>query len=446
MPKATIIFLLIFILICSNCLSKLDLKLKGVIVPSIFAVEDFKKQYLIYKNSYAIVIGINDYPKINPSRNLRHACNDALAFKKYLENYENFSDIQCFLNDKATLFNIKQSIKALFDKAGSEDRLILFFSGHGQTIGGECYLIPYDGSFDDAFASGYRLGELTDQSKSFIIQKSAKHVLIIVDACYTGLGYQTKGSSSTSLSILKNYAKKPYLGILSAASSDERAFEDNESPYSLFTRFLIQGLERGTADLTNDSIITINELFEYTRSQVQRNASDRFGNIQTPQYRHVFGEGEFVFIRKNLYSPKKSNATKPPIIKGNCSLALIDAYSSIVTMDMKLLEWLKNIIEKELNKNFIYSNIKYVRDRLNLDKPEGEYVLYPDLIIRDFGYSLKVDKVATIIIAKINDQIHISLNIIDVKTGIKQNNIIISSENKIEIEFAKQIQYIRDNL
>jgi hypothetical protein len=142
-----------------------------------------------YRNSWALVIGINDYQFVAP---LAYAGNDADAIASVLVNDLGFSaENTIVLKDSAAT---KQSILDAFidfsNKAADlDDRLLVFFAGHGLTAEGIRgpigYLVPVDGD-PDKKNTLIRWDELTRNADLI----PAKHILFVMDACYSGLALQ----------------------------------------------------------------------------------------------------------------------------------------------------------------------------------------------------------------------------------------------------------------
>jgi len=95
----------------------------------------------LYKDSWAVIIGINDYkhmPKLN------YAVNDAVAIKEMLMSKYNFKEdhIKLILNEEATKDNITQGFHQLLQKSKEKDRVVVFYAGHGET-----YSLPSGGAY-----------------------------------------------------------------------------------------------------------------------------------------------------------------------------------------------------------------------------------------------------------------------------------------------------------
>ena len=144
---------------------------------------------LEYERSWAIIIGIDEYENENIP-DLRYATNDAVEIKSILIDLYGFNrdNVTTLLDGDATLNNIKSAFNEVIKNASENDRILIYFAGHGETqgtdSGGELgYLVPQDGDFDNLFLSSFPMTQIRDLSSLF----KAKHVLYLIDACYSGL-------------------------------------------------------------------------------------------------------------------------------------------------------------------------------------------------------------------------------------------------------------------
>ena len=109
----------------------------------------------LYNKSWAVIIGINEYENVKP---LDFCVNDANSIEKLL--IENFdfepNNILKLTNQAATLQGIRNTFSQIMKEAGTDDRVLIYFAGHGITDdlpdGGEIgYLVPVDGKKEDAY-------------------------------------------------------------------------------------------------------------------------------------------------------------------------------------------------------------------------------------------------------------------------------------------------------
>src|SRR5258705_10839674 len=90
-----------------------------------------------YAESWALIIGINTYRHVGP---LIHACNDAREVARTLIERFGFpkDNVKLLLDDRATRQSIMNSFLSYTDdtKIGENDRILVFFAGHGHTMTG----------------------------------------------------------------------------------------------------------------------------------------------------------------------------------------------------------------------------------------------------------------------------------------------------------------------
>lgn len=247
-----------------------------------------------YTRSRALVIGVDHYSKISP---LEYAVSDANEFRRTLVDSLGFSeeDITYLVNEAAT----RQAILREFLRFSHEDidvdeRLIVFYAGHGHTRTGARgeigYLVPYDADMSD-FSTFIRWDEFTRNSELV----RAKHILFIMDACYGGLAL-TRSIGPGGARFLKDMMLRHSRQVLTAGKADETV-ADSGGPlpnHSVFTGHLIEGL-RGKA-ATEDGVITAAGLMAYVYNRV---ATDKNSN-QTPHYGHFDGDGDLILAAPGL--------------------------------------------------------------------------------------------------------------------------------------------------
>ena len=141
----------------------------------------------IYDNSYALIIGIDKYQNV---QSLDYAVKDAKDIQSMLIDKFNFQqdNIVLLKDEEATKTSIIQEFSNITKKAGSNDRVLIFFAGHGETEdlldGGEMgYLLHVDGNKTDLYVSAIEMYAI--QTKS--LRSEAKHILFLIDACYGGI-------------------------------------------------------------------------------------------------------------------------------------------------------------------------------------------------------------------------------------------------------------------
>ncbi len=242
-----------------------------------------------YNDSWAIVIGIDDYAKWPK---LQYAAHDAQAIRETLvQNFKFPTDhVVSLTNKEATRTGILAAFHDKLAHSGMQknDRLFVFFAGHGATrqlssgrdLG---YIIPVDSDPNQIATDAIPMTELQNIAESL----TAKHALFVMDACYSGLGLTRGGGSGN---FLRDNAKRTGRQMLTAGGADQLVADGGPNGHSVFTWTLLQGLA-GKADLNGDGIITATELAAYVAPAVS--AVSR----QTPAFGSLPGSegGDFVF-------------------------------------------------------------------------------------------------------------------------------------------------------
>lgn len=249
----------------------------------------------LYRDSYALVIGIDQYQRWP---RLQHAVRDAQAIRDTLQSQFGFraENITTLTDGDATRANILRALNGLArDKSGQprlkrDDRVFVFFAGHGSTrrlpsgrdVG---YIIPVDSSTDDLQTDAIAMPQLQELGEAL----PAKHAFFVIDACYSGLGL-TRGSAPGSNNFIRDNARRLGRQMMTAGGADQQVADDGPGGHSVFTWTLLQALS-GKADLNGDGLITATELAAYVAPAVSAIAH------QTPAFGSLPGSegGEFIF-------------------------------------------------------------------------------------------------------------------------------------------------------
>lgn len=218
--------------------------------------------------SYAVIVGISRYRNLPGKLQLQFAERDAQAIFTALISPEggNFrvENVHMLTGEKATLAGLRREIDTwLPSVAKDDDRVLIYFAGHGFMYQGKGYLAPFDIELDQIAATGYPM----DQLASVIGGKiKAKSKILLTDACHSGAitPEDTESLNHTLGDLNKS------LFSLTASRARERSFEspDLKGGHGVFTYYVVQGME-GAADSSGDGVVTADELAEYVHTQVR---------------------------------------------------------------------------------------------------------------------------------------------------------------------------------
>jgi len=269
--------------------------LRDTSAPAVTAASDSLRK--LYRESWAVIVGINDYqnwPK------LRYAVNDANSIEEALVNKFGFKreNVRKLLNGDATRQRIMEVLGDEFTdsrKVQREDRVFVFFAGHGATRTFEDgrqlgFIVPVDADRENYYSTAISITSLREASDLI----AAKHIYFVMDSCYSGLALSRgSGSFARDRSYLEEVTRRTARQILTAGGADQQVADDGPNGHSVFTWALLQGLD-GQADLDGNGVITASELGAYVSPIVSQFAK------QTPTVGNLMGSegGEFIFELK----------------------------------------------------------------------------------------------------------------------------------------------------
>jgi peptidoglycan/xylan/chitin deacetylase (PgdA/CDA1 family)/TolA-binding protein len=247
-----------------------------------------------YRESWAVIVGINDYDNW-PT--LRYAVNDANGVEETLVTKFGFKreNVRKLINRDATRQRIMEVLgDELTDgkKVQREDRVFFFFAGHGATrtlddgrqIG---FIVPVDADRTNYYSTAISMTALREASDLI----PAKHIYFVMDSCYSGLALSRGGGAfARDRTYLEEVTRREARQILTAGGADQEVADDGPNGHSVFTWALLQGLQ-GQADLDGNGFITASELGAYVSPIVASFSK------QTPTVGNLVGSegGEFVF-------------------------------------------------------------------------------------------------------------------------------------------------------
>jgi tetratricopeptide (TPR) repeat protein/uncharacterized caspase-like protein len=219
--------------------------------------------------SYAVIIGVSNYPKLSADFQLQFAERDAQSIFTILISPEGGSfkteNVHMLTGAKATLAEMRHEIDEWLPSVAKEDdRVLIYFAGHGFVDSrGKGYLAPSDIDRENIAGTAYPMDELGSVIGGKI---RAKSKILLTDACHSGaITPEDTENLNRTLSRLNTS-----LFSLTASRDRERSYEspDFEGGHGVFTYYVVKGLE-GAADASHDGIITADELAEYVHTNVR---------------------------------------------------------------------------------------------------------------------------------------------------------------------------------
>ncbi len=243
---------------------------------------------------HALIIANQSYQHIE---DLLTPYADAHRARRVLEEQYGF-DVTLLLD--ADNISIMQAMNELNNRLGEQDNLLIFYAGHGSTIGaGDTetgYWLPVNATPppDDTF---WVANEFITRHLSRI---PAKRVMVVADSCYAGLlssdpGYLIMGGAQFGEDYVRY--KLPNRSRLLLSSGGNHPVLDNDAGdgHSVFAQAFLDVLESA------DGILSAPQLFMLVRSRVAE-TTERIGFEQVPEFKAIRGAGhevgDFFFVRQ----------------------------------------------------------------------------------------------------------------------------------------------------
>lgn len=268
-----------------------------------------------FAHSHAVVVGIDDYHNgISP---LRTAGNDARRLAKTLT--EHGYTVNCLFDADATRAGLETFFTStLLDQVGPDDRVLVYFAGHGIALDGDDgpagYLVPQDARLEEraTFLS------MTDLN-AWLTKLPCRHLLLILDCCFAGAFRWASNRNLTPAPDVvhqeryERFLRDPAWQVITSAAYDQRALDqlagdakrgiarNGDREHSPFAQALFAGLA-GEGDLVpkgqGDGVITTTELYLYLRDAVEIQTEELAGHKQTPGLWPLkkHDKGEYVFL------------------------------------------------------------------------------------------------------------------------------------------------------
>ncbi|GAA3812961.1 hypothetical protein GCM10022403_053270 [Streptomyces coacervatus] len=215
---------------------------------------------------FALLIATYEYQ--DPGlRQLTSPAHDAEALAAVLRD----PDIAGF--EVTTLLNqphhvVGEAIGDFYRGRRGDDLTLLYFTGHGlKDEEGRLYLAMANSRPD-----GLLFSALSDEQISQAMESCrSRQKVLILDCCYSGAFGRRPTKGDTSVQTLERFGGRGRT-VLTASDATQYSFEGDRAQghaaQSVFTRYLVEGLRDGGADLDGDGDITLDELYSYVYDRV----------------------------------------------------------------------------------------------------------------------------------------------------------------------------------
>jgi hypothetical protein len=164
---------------------------------------------------------------------------------------------------------VGEAIGDFYQNRRRQDVALLYFTGHGlKDDDGHLYFAMKNTKRNSLLFTGLA----AEQIDAAMEASPSQQKILILDCCYSGAfpaGRTAKADSAVhSLEKLRGRGRV----VLTASDATEYAFEGDsirgQSHGSVFTKYLVEGMQTGRADLDGDGDISLAELYSYAHDRV----------------------------------------------------------------------------------------------------------------------------------------------------------------------------------
>lgn len=273
----------------------------------------------------ALIVASSEYldPRL---RQLRSPASDAEALESVLRDRDiGGFEVRTLLNKPA--HEVARAVEEFFADRQPDDLLLAHFSCHGiKDENGELHFAMPD--------TQLRLLGSTAVAANFVNQRinrtRSRRVILLLDCCNAGAferGMITR--TDGGMGIEEQFGSGRGRAVITASNAMEYAFDGGELTTtgeiepSVFTNALVNGLKTGEADLDQDGLVDLDELYEYVFGKV-RAATPH----QTPCKWAYDIRGELVIARRR--GPVTTPVSLPEYIQNAVDSPLATVRGSVV--------------------------------------------------------------------------------------------------------------------
>lgn len=221
---------------------------------------------------HVLAIGISGYQLKDLT--LANAANDARAISRLMQDADHklYREVivTTMIDKDATRAGIAAAFARLATEVAPDDRVLVFFAGHGIALDGRYYFIPYDLPQQSAEAIG-KAGFSQQQLSEMMARMKASRVMLMVDTCFAGsIDVDEIGRRARDQTWVESLSKATGRFTLVGTTNEQEAL-DGLNGNGVFTGVLLKALH-GDADQSiagnRDGKVNVYELAQYTLTRV----------------------------------------------------------------------------------------------------------------------------------------------------------------------------------
>jgi len=156
-----------------------------------------------------------------------------------------------------------------------EDLALLYITGHGvKDIDRKLYFAAKNTrKLNEELVASTAIA--ASDVRTYLRQCKAINQIVILDCCFSGAFADVLAMDDESVDIESALVEPAKEGrvVLTSSSSVQYSFAEQGASLSIYTQYLIEGLETGAADLNSDGAISVDEIHQFVSRKVQEVSS-----------------------------------------------------------------------------------------------------------------------------------------------------------------------------
>lgn len=192
--------------------------------------------------------------------------------------------VEKLFDEDVTIDNLERAFRLVSAMLGPHDVFVVYFAGHGVTLDGQYYFLPYDLIYDNDDAVRHN-GINQDHLQSWLARVPARRSLVLLDTCESGSFLQASAESRDMVeqTAASKLTRAMGRATIVAATANQPAVEGYKG-YGVFTYAILQALRRADTTVGNsDGYTGLFEIAAYVNARVPEIAMKEFGFEQTPK-------------------------------------------------------------------------------------------------------------------------------------------------------------------
>lgn len=221
-------------------------------------------------SKHALLIGVSTYGEgltAIPSARL-----DVAALAEVLRDPQlgGFPSEQVVVLQDPQRTPMERAVAELFANRAADDLLLLYFSGHGFRDDQRQLLLSCSESTKSKQGKPEPYSTLKARDvQAYMRASQSLRQLLILDCCFSGAFAEGMGAKDDGAIDLEGFGGKGKAVLTSSASIETSSAPEAGDDLSMYTRFFVEGIRTGAADLQQRGFVDAKDLHHYVESRLQ---------------------------------------------------------------------------------------------------------------------------------------------------------------------------------